>query len=79
MKTIKIGAIALGIMAVSFSSCKEKKTEAEQAIEEAKEDAVEIKEKNTDDGYKLKTENLNGSETKVKVNEDGAVKIKTDY
>ncbi|EAQ38961.2 hypothetical protein MED134_00040 [Dokdonia sp. MED134] len=79
MKTLKIGAIALGIMAVSLTSCKEKKTEAEQAIEEAKENAAEIKEKNTDDGYKLKTENTNGSETKVKVDEDGEVKIKTDY
>lgn len=78
MKLFKIGALALGIMAVSFTSCKEKKTEAEIAIEEARENGTVTKEKDTDDGYKLKVENADGSETKVKVDEDGEVKVKTD-
>ncbi|WP_298330332.1 hypothetical protein [uncultured Dokdonia sp.] len=78
MKSLKIGAIALGILAVSFTSCKEKKTEAEVIIEEAKANGEVTKEKDTDDGYKLKVEGVDGSETKVKVDEDGEVKVKTD-
>jgi len=78
MKSLKIGALVLGILAVSFTSCKEKKTDAEVIIEEAKANGEVTKEKNTDDGYKLKVENEDGSETKIKVDEDGEVKVKTD-
>ena len=78
MKSLKIGALALGIIAVSFTSCKEKKTEAEVIIEEAKANGEVTKEKDTDDGYKLKVESADGSETKVKVDEEGEVKVKTN-
>lgn len=78
MKSLKTGALALGIIAVSFTSCKEKKTEAEVIIEEAKANGEVTKEKDTDDGYKLKVESADGSETKVKVDEEGEVKVKTD-
>lgn len=78
MKSLKIAALALGVVAVSFTSCKEKKTEAEVIIEEAKANAQVTKEKETDDGYKLKVESPDGTETKIKVDEDGEVKVKTD-
>ncbi|TVZ52967.1 PepSY domain-containing protein [Dokdonia sp. Hel_I_53] len=78
MKTLKIAVVALGVAAISLSSCKEKKTETETLIEEAKENGADIKEKNTDDGYKLKVEDANGDETKIKVDENGEVKVKTD-
>ena len=78
MKSLKIAALALGVVAVSFTSCKEKKTEAEVIIEEAKANGQVTKEKETDDGYKLKVESPDGTETKIKLDEDGEVKVKTD-
>lgn len=78
MKSLKIIALALGLVSFTLNSCKEKKTEAEEIIENAKENGVEVKEKASDDGYKLKVENADGSEIKIKVEEDGEVKVKTD-
>ncbi len=73
MKNLKIAIAALGIMAVSLTSCKEKKTEAEQLKDEMREEGAEIKEK---DG-KFKAEAPDGTEVKIKTDEDGT-KIKVD-
>ena len=79
MKSLKIGAIALGIMAVSFTSCKEKKTEAETLKDQLEEEGATIEESTDDDGnYKMKAETPDGDEVKIKVDEDGTTKIKTD-
>ena len=53
-------------LAVTFTSCRdtEEKTQKEQIIEEAQEDGANIEVK--DGGDKVKIENADGSETKIK-------------
>jgi len=76
MKSILIAGFAMLTISTSLISCRDtEKTEAETIIEEAKEDGAEIEMK--DGGNKVKIENPDGSETKIKT-DDGDVKIKTD-
>lgn len=72
----KIALITLAAVAISFTSCRDdKKTETETIIEEARDNGAEIDVK--DGGDKIKIENPDGSEVKIKT-DDGDVKIKTD-
>lgn len=75
--TLKLGAIAL-FTAISFASCRDTEEKEETTEEQAQEmidnaDEVKIKED------KVKIENADGSETKIKYDENGNVeKITTD-
>ncbi len=77
MKKLILTAFAFATLAVTFTSCRdtEEKTEKEQLIDNAQEDGAKIEVK--DGGDKVKIENPDGSETKIKT-DDGDVKIKTD-
>ncbi|AGC76116.1 hypothetical protein LX97_00791 [Nonlabens dokdonensis] len=66
--------LVLAILSIAFTSCREEKTAEETASEMIENgDQVKVKED------KVKIENEDGSETKIKYDEFGSVeKIKTD-
>jgi len=72
--------IALTILAVSFTSCrdteKEAETETEELIQEMKDDGAEMKVKEDDGDLKIKME-TDEKEVKIK-QDDGDTKIKID-
>ncbi|OAB75964.1 hypothetical protein [Cochleicola gelatinilyticus] len=75
MKKVALITLSALFLSVSFTSCREQKTESEQLIEEMKEDGAEIDV--SDDGQKVKMETEN-KEVKIKTDDEGNTKIKTD-
>tara|TARA_R110002096_G_scaffold431563_1_gene647001 strand:+ start:35522 stop:35722 length:201 start_codon:yes stop_codon:yes gene_type:complete len=63
-------------MTISFTSCRDEKTQKEELIEEMKDDGAEIKTKKDGDETKMKMETADKS-VKIK-EEDGETKIKVD-
>ncbi|MFC7356509.1 hypothetical protein ACFQO1_02330 [Jejudonia soesokkakensis] len=74
----KVILLLAAIATVSFTSCREKeeaKTETEQILEDARAEGADIEIK--DGGDKIKIEEADGDEIKIKT-DDGDLKIKTD-
>ena len=74
-KTIFTG-IALLLMTISITSCREEKTEKEELIEEMQEAGAEVKKKVDDVKIKMETEEKS---VKIKEDADGNTKIKVDH
>ena len=78
MKKIALITLTTLFIGTSFTSCREKKeemSESEEIIQEMNEDGADIKIKDDGDKIKMETED---KEVKIKVDDDGEVKIKTD-
>ena len=79
MKKVFLSLVALALVTVSFTSCRdEEKTEKEELIEEMEDAGAEVKKKVESDGdvkIKMETED---KEVKIKEDADGDVKIKVD-
>tara|TARA_R110001632_G_scaffold110795_1_gene221430 strand:- start:4142 stop:4381 length:240 start_codon:yes stop_codon:yes gene_type:complete len=76
MKKLIYTALAVAFMTVSFTSCREEKTEKEKLIQEMKDEGADIKVKQDGDEVKIKMESDSKS-VKIK-EEDGETKIKVD-
>ena len=60
---------ALTLMTISFTSCRDEKTQKEELIEEMKDDGAEIKTKKDGDETKMKMETADKS-VKIKVDKN---------
>lgn len=77
MKKLIFTGAALLLMTVSFTSCREEKTEKEELIEEMEDAGAEVKRKVDDGDVKIKME-TEDKEVKIKEDADGDVKIKVE-
>lgn len=73
MKKITLIALLAGFLSVSFSSCRDQKTQEEQVIEEMQDKGADIKVKDNGDKIKMETED---EKAKIKTDDEGNTKIK---
>jgi len=75
MKTVFKVSLLAAVFAITFTSCREDEKTTDETVEEMIENGEEVKIKED----KVKIENADGSETKIKYDDNGNVeKIKTD-
>ena len=73
----KLIYITLAVLTISFTSCRDEKSQKEELIEEMKSEGADIKKKTDGDETKIKMETEDKS-VKIK-EEDGETKIKVDH
>ncbi len=73
MKKLTLIALFAGFLTISLSSCRDKKTNKEEVIEEMQDKGADIQVKDDGDKIKMETED---EKVKIKTDDDGNVKIK---
>jgi len=73
MKKFILFTFIAAFLTVSFTSCRDQKTQEETLIEEMVDEGAEVKIKDDGDKIKMKTED---KKVKIKTDEDGDKKIK---
>ncbi len=71
MKKLIVIALFIGCFAISFTSCRDQRTQEEELVEEMQDKGADIKVK--EDKIKMETEH---EKVKIKTDDDGDTKIK---